>query len=52
MDELIPHRYDIKSLDLKVENKKALLAKMGLPVRRATPSSGSSPAWRTRRGST
>jgi starch synthase len=37
VDQLIPHRYDIKSLDLKVENKKALLAKMGLPFNERTP---------------
>jgi len=29
-DPLIPHRYGVRSLDLKRENKKALLEKMGL----------------------
>jgi starch synthase len=37
VDELIPHRYDIHSLDLKVENKRALCAKMGLPFQETTP---------------
>jgi starch synthase len=37
VDELIPHRYDVKSMDLKLENKKALLAKFGLPFREKTP---------------
>jgi starch synthase len=31
VDEHIPHRYDMRSLDMKVGNKKALLDKMGLP---------------------
>lgn len=31
VDELIPQRYDHKSLDLKVENKRALLERMSLP---------------------
>jgi len=37
VDQLIPQRFDIKSMDLKVENKKALLAKMGLPFSASTP---------------
>jgi starch synthase len=37
VDELIPQRYDIKSMDLKLENKKALLARMGLPFEASTP---------------
>jgi starch synthase len=37
VDELIPHRYDPKSIDLKTENKKALLAKMGLPFHERIP---------------
>ena len=44
VDELIPHRYDVKSMDLKLENKKALLAKFGLPFDRRRRSSGSFPA--------
>jgi len=32
VDELIPHRYDFKTIDLKQENKRALLDKMGLPT--------------------
>lgn len=32
VDELIPHRYDFKTIDLKEENKQALLDKMGLPT--------------------
>jgi len=31
VDPLIPHRYDQRSLDLKLENKRALLQEMGLP---------------------
>jgi starch synthase len=31
VDELIPVRYDARTLDQKLENKKALLSKMGLP---------------------
>ncbi|MEW6511388.1 MAG: glycogen synthase GlgA [Bacteroidota bacterium] len=37
VDTLIPVRYDIKSIDLKVENKKALLTRMGLPFREEVP---------------
>ncbi len=37
VDEYIPHRYDARSIDLKVENKKILLGKMGLPFRAETP---------------
>ena len=37
VDELLPQKYDARSLDLKLENKKALLAKMGLPFSEKTP---------------
>jgi starch synthase len=37
VDESIPVKYDAKSLDLKVENKRALLEKMGLPFDPAIP---------------
>ncbi len=37
VDELLPHRYDMRSIDLKVENKKALCARMGLPFQEKTP---------------
>jgi len=37
VDELIPHRYDIRTFDLKVDNKRALCAKMGLPFQEKTP---------------
>ncbi len=37
VDQLIPHRYDSRSVDLKIEDKKALLAKMGLPFDEKTP---------------
>jgi starch synthase len=37
VDELIPQRYDARSMDLKTENKKALLGKMGLPFQERTP---------------
>jgi starch synthase len=37
VDEHIAVRYDIRGLDLKTENKKALLAKMGLPFSETTP---------------
>jgi starch synthase len=37
MDELIPVKYDGRSLDLKLENKKALLAKMDLPFSEEVP---------------
>jgi starch synthase len=40
VDTLIPVRYDIKSIDLKVENKKALLARMGLPFKEDVPVAG------------
>lgn len=36
-DELIPQKYDIKTLDEKVENKIALLQKMKLPYKPKTP---------------
>ncbi len=36
-DELIPQKYDIKSLEAKIENKKALLQKMKLPFKEKTP---------------
>ncbi len=37
VDEYIPHRYDQRTVDLKVENKKALLARMQLPFDERTP---------------
>ncbi|HSQ75843.1 MAG TPA: glycogen synthase, partial [Bacteroidota bacterium] len=37
VDPLIPQRFELRSLDLKVENKKALLARMGLPYQERTP---------------
>jgi starch synthase len=37
VDELIPQRYDVRSLDLKVENKKALLERVGLPFDERIP---------------
>ena len=37
VDEHIPHRYDYKSIDLKLENKKTLLAKVGLPFQESAP---------------
>jgi starch synthase len=37
VDERIPHKYDVRTLDLKAENKKALCAKMGLPYRESVP---------------
>jgi starch synthase len=40
VDVLIPHRYDIRTADLKVENKKALCARMGLPFQEQTPIAG------------
>ena len=40
VDELIPQRYDLRSIDLKAENKKALCAKMGLPYAGKTPCIG------------
>ena len=36
-DELIPHRYDTKSVDHKIENKRALLERVGLPFRPEAP---------------
>ncbi len=36
-DEVIPHRYDVKSLDQKMENKKALLKNIELPFCEFTP---------------
>lgn len=37
VDDLIPQRYDSKSLDLKFENKRALLGQLGLPCDPAVP---------------
>jgi starch synthase len=37
VDSLIPLKYDAKSIDLKVEDKKALLSKMGLPFHERIP---------------
>jgi starch synthase len=37
VDEHIPHRYDFRSLDLKRENKVALLEAVKLPVREGAP---------------
>ena len=37
VDEHIAVRYDIRAIDLKAENKKALLAKMGLPFDEKIP---------------
>ncbi|MBI4534933.1 MAG: glycogen synthase, partial [Ignavibacteriae bacterium] len=37
IDETIPHKYDVKSFDLKIENKKALLARMKMPFKETTP---------------
>ncbi len=37
VDEHIPHRYDFRSLDLKRENKMALLEATKLPVREGAP---------------
>lgn len=37
VDRLIPVQYDSKRLDLKVENKKALLQRMGLPFHEGVP---------------
>ncbi|MBX2991841.1 MAG: glycogen synthase GlgA [Bacteroidetes bacterium] len=36
-DELIPQQYSIKKIELKVENKKALLARMKMPFKESTP---------------
>jgi starch synthase len=37
VDEFIPRKYDFKSIELKLENKKALLAKMGLTFDQRIP---------------
>ncbi|MGA9117803.1 MAG: glycogen synthase GlgA [Bacteroidota bacterium] len=37
VDTLIPHRYDVRSLDQKIEDKKALLRDMGLPFDEKIP---------------
>ncbi len=37
VDEHIPQRYDIKSPDLKFENKRALLERVGLPCEASVP---------------
>jgi starch synthase len=37
IDEYIPHRFDQRTMDLKVENKKALLSRMELPFDERTP---------------
>jgi starch synthase len=37
VDELIPHRYEVRTMDLKVENKRALCAKMNLPFDEKVP---------------
>jgi starch synthase len=37
VDTLIPHKYDQRSIDLKIENKKALLAKTKLPFEENVP---------------
>jgi len=37
VDELIPHRYDFRTIELKKENKKALLDRMGLPLKDGIP---------------
>jgi starch synthase len=37
VDQLIPHRYDIRTMDQKVDNKKALLQKMHLPFDERVP---------------
>ena len=36
-DELLPHRYDVRTLDLKAENKKVLCGKMHLPFQEDVP---------------
>jgi starch synthase len=36
-DQLIPQRFDARTMDLKLENKKALCAAMGLPFQEQTP---------------
>lgn len=37
VDPLIAHRYDVRTLDQKLDNKKALCAKVGLPFKERTP---------------
>lgn len=37
VDQLIPHRFDSRSIDLKAEDKKELLRDMGLPYDERTP---------------
>lgn len=37
VDRLIPQRYDMRSLDLKIENKKVLCEQLGLPFDRSIP---------------
>ncbi len=37
VDRLIPQRYDMRSLDLKIENKKVLCEQMSLPCDRTVP---------------
>jgi starch synthase len=37
VDQLIPHRYDVRTIDQKIDNKRALCAKMGLPFQEKTP---------------
>jgi starch synthase len=37
VDELIPHRYDVRTIDLKAENKQALCEKFRLPFSKTTP---------------
>jgi starch synthase len=37
VDELLPHRYDVKSLEGKAENKKALLTGLHLPYSETVP---------------
>ena len=37
VDEFLPHRYDSRSIDMKLENKKVLLSELGLPFNERTP---------------
>lgn len=37
IDEYLPSRYDFRTIDLKVENKKALTSRLGLPFGERTP---------------
>lgn len=39
-DRVIPHKYDFKTIDLKAENKKALLAHVGLSFSESVPTIG------------